>query len=129
MDSVFSILLIGGTIVIAFIIIEIFNSINLFYPFVWIFEKMGISQQISNAVISGFFEITNGCLLTSKLGIGMYAKTIITCGIISFGGISTTLQAMAFLKDISSYKFFILQKITHMIFSVIICAILGLLVF
>ena len=129
MDSIFSILMIGGVVVIAFIIIEIFVNLNLFYPFVWIFEKIGINQEISNAVIGGFFEITKGCLLSSKLNLSVYVKTIITCGVISFGGVSTTLQAMAFLKDICGYKFFILQKITHMIFSVIICAILGLLVF
>ena len=129
MDAISSIMLIGGTIVVAFIVIEILNTFDLFFPIVWCFKKIGISEQISNTFVSGFFEITKGCLMSSSLNNSTYAKTIITCGIISFGGISTTLQAMAFLKDISSYKFFVLQKITHMILSVSICAILGLVFF
>ena len=126
MDSIFSLFTIGGIVVIAFIIIEILNTLNVFFPIVWCFKKIGIDEQISSTFISGFFEITKGCLMASGLGLGIYAKTLITCAIISFGGISTTLQAMAFLKDITSYKFFVLQKITHMILSVSICAILGL---
>lgn len=125
MDSIFSILLIGGTIIIAFIIVELINNINLFTPLVYLLNKIGIDKNISYSIFSGLCEITKGCLLTSNLSISLYLKTIISCLIISFGGFSTTLQAMAFLKGIVSYKFFILQKITHMILSTIICAIIG----
>ena len=129
MDSIFSILLIGGIVVVAFIFIEVLNNIGIFYPFVYIFSKIGIDENVAKAIINGFFEITNGCLSLSSLSLNISTKTILSCAIISFGGISTTLQAMAFIKDIVTYKFFITQKITHMILSTIICAILCFIIF
>ena len=126
MDSIFSILLIGGIIVVAFIIIELLNSINIFYPINFILSKLNIDTSISSSIFDGIFEITKGCLSTSNLNISLYSKTIICSSIISFGGLSTTLQAMAFLKDIVSYKFFIGQKITHMILSTLICCVFAL---
>lgn len=125
MDSVYSILLIGGIVVVAFIIIELLNNLHIFNPIIYVLSQIGINPEFSSSVISGFFEITKGCLMTSSLNTSLYLKTVLSSAIISFGGISTTLQAMAFLKDIVSYRFFILQKITHMIFTVIICAIIG----
>ena len=125
LDSIQSILMIGGIIVIAFIFIEILNSLNIFYPIIKLLELIGIDPSISTSLINGFCEITRGCLDISKLTLSTNLKTVLTCSIISFGGISTTLQAMAFLKEIISYKFFITQKITHMIFSITICVILA----
>ena len=129
MDSVTSILLIGGTVVVAFIFIEILNSINIFNPLIWLFGKIGIDHNISSSAINGIFEITKGCLSTSLLSCSMSLKTILSSAIISFGGFSTVLQAMAFLKNIVTYKFFVLQKTTHMIFSTIICVVLCLIMF
>ena len=124
MDSIFSILLIGGIVVVAFIFIEVLNNIGIFNPIIYIFSKLGVDENITTAIVNGFFEITKGCLSESSLNLSLSAKTILSCAIISFGGISTTMQAMAFIKDIVTYKFFIGQKITHMILSTIICAIL-----
>ncbi len=129
MDSIFSILLIGGIIVVAFIFIEVLNSIGIFSPIIYIFSKLGVDENLTKAFVNGFFEITKGCLNISSLNLNLSTKTILSCAIISFGGISTTMQAMAFIKDIVSYKFFIGQKITHMILSTIICAILCFLLF
>lgn len=123
-DSIQSILMIGGIVVIAFIFIEILNDINIFSPIINLLKFVGINPSISSSIINGLCEITRGCLDISNLALSTNLKTIFACFIISFGGISTTLQAMAFLKNIVSYKFFIGQKITHMICSTITCAIL-----
>lgn len=121
-DSIHSILLIGGIVVVAFIITEILNNLNIFAPLISLLKLIGIDRSITSSFLNGILEITRGCLDISKLTLSLRIKTLISCSIISFGGLSTTLQAMAFLKDIVSYKFFITQKITHMIFSAIICA-------
>ncbi len=126
MDSINSIFLIGGIIIIAFIFIQILIDFNVFFPLAFLLKKIGINTEISNCVFCGFFEITKGCLLASSLQISIFAKTIICCGIITFGGLSTTFQSMAFLSKIMSFKFFFLQKITHTIISLIICVILCL---
>ena len=44
--------------------------------------------------------------------------------IISFGGISTLLQASVFTKGIISTKMFVLQKITHAVISCLVCLML-----
>ncbi len=125
-NSVTSIFTVGGMVVVAFIIIEILNIFNIFYPIVFVLSKVGISVKISSGIINGIFEITKGCLSVSSLDIFPIIKTTILSFIISFGGLCTTLQAMAFLKEITTYKFFILQKITHAILSCCVCFILCL---
>ncbi len=126
MDSVMSVLLIGGIVAIAFIIIEILNNLNVFFPIVYILQKIGVDADISTSVINGFFEITKGCMDISTLKVSMYTKTVFSSAVISFGGISTAMQSMAFLKNITGYGYFIKQKMTHAIFSTIVCAILGI---
>ena len=126
MDSIFSVLLIGGIVAVAFILIEILNSLNVFYPIVTLLNYVGIDKGVSSAVLSGMLEITKGCIDISSLSLSLYAKTVLCSAIISFGGISTAMQSMAFLKDITGYGYFIKQKMTHMIFSCIICAILAI---
>ena len=129
MDSIYSILLIGGIMIVAFIIIEMLNSINIFSPINSVISKLGIESSITSSITNGLFEITRGCLETSTLNCSITLKTIISCFIISFGGFSTVLQAMAFLKNIVTYRFFVLQKTTHTIISTIICALLCFIVF
>lgn len=124
-DSIISILMIGGIICISFIIIELLNNLNVFYPFIYIFAKCGISPEISSSILNGALEMTKGCLSISTCLISLKLKTILSCSIISFGGLSTILQAMSFLKTITTYKLFILQKITHTLFATIICVILS----
>jgi hypothetical protein len=123
-DSINSILLIGGIIIVAFIVTEVAISLNLFYPIIFLLEKFGINSNISTSILSGFLEMTKGSIAIANLNLNLTTKTILTCSIISFGGISTILQSMAFLKGITTYKFFFAQKITHMICSTIICAII-----
>lgn len=125
-SSIVSIMLVGGIIVVAFIIIEFLTSLNVFYPITYILSKLGIGESVSNALICGTFEITKGCLLASKIMCSNLVKLCILSAIISFGGLSTILQSMAFLQGIVSYKFFILQKITHSILSTFVCVILCL---
>ena len=130
LDSIISIVLIGGIIVIAFIITRILNDLKIFSPIIFLLEKIGINKQITSAIINGTMEITKGCLDISGLNASLSLKTIISCAIITFGGLSTTLQAMAFLKNCGiTYRFFIKQKITHMIISTIICVILSIIIF
>ena len=42
-DSILSILVVGGFIAMAFLIVDLFVSLNLFYPINWLLEKFGIS--------------------------------------------------------------------------------------
>lgn len=121
MNSITSIMLVGGIVVISFIVIDIILQLNLFYPINFIFSKIGIDNSATTSILSGILEITKGCQLISMLNVSLGLKTTFACFVISFGGFSTILQAMAFLKEIVSYKFFVLQKFTHSILSTAIC--------
>lgn len=125
-DSVLSILIIGGFIAIFFIIIEIFNEFNIFAPIAMFFSQITtIDSSIFISIFNGLLEITHGCLDITSLAISPFLSTLICCGIITFGGIATMLQAFAFLQKIGMrIGFFLLQKTTHTIFAILICALL-----
>ena len=124
MQSVFSLLLIGGVICFTFVVIEVITTSYTFEKIVSILENIGIKKDLSTAILSGLFEITGGCLMLSYCKLTFNIATIICTFIISFGGISTFLQSIAFTKGIVKEKTFLLQKITHAICASFVSAIL-----
>ena len=128
-DSILSILVVGGFIAMAFLIVDLFVSLNLFYPINWLLEKFGISGEIGTIFSSGFLEVSKGCLMISNTGLSNAIKATFASFFIGFGGISVFLQAVTFLKDAKvNLKFYFFQKITHGILSAgltfLICLIL-----
>ena len=124
-NSIGSILLVGGFIAIFFVITEILFSLQIFYPITALFSLFGVDPSITNGLIFGFFEITKGCLTIASTTFSVGIKTIICCFIISFGCLSTTFQAFAFLNKFKiSKRFFFLQKTTHAILAMLIASIL-----
>lgn len=130
LNSIKSILLVGGYVVICFVIANIFIDLNIFKPISFSLNKLlGIKEEITNSLLTGIIEMTTGCKSIASLDISLKLKTIICCFLISFGGISTLLQAMSFLKKTGiKYKYFTLQKFTHSIFSTIICFLICLII-
>lgn len=111
-DSALSIITVGTIIAIFFVVITSLSPIfNLFPP------------QIS-CVLEGITEITKGCLDISTNIHG--ALSVVACTfVISFGGISTILQSITMLNSLRMpIKLFILQKVTHALFSTIISLLL-----
>lgn len=126
-SSVTSILLIGGFIIIFFVVMEIFLSLQIFYPITKLLSFLGLEESISNGLLFGFFEITKGCLTIASSSISLSLKTILCSFIISFSGISVFFQSFAFLNKFKiSKRFFILQKITQAFLSLIVSIILVL---
>ena len=125
-DSILSILIIGGFISIFFIVIEIFNVLEIFKPIAFLFSCIfNIDSDLIIAILNGILEITHGCLDVTSLNLSNFQTAIICCGIITFGGIATMLQAFVFLQTIEMKpKFFLMQKITHTFFACAICALL-----
>lgn len=123
-SSLSSILLIGGVICFTFVIIEFLTSNAIFNCFINTLSFIGIDKNIISAFFSGLCEITKGCLMFSVIPISYNTTALICTFIISLGGISTFLQAVAFTKDIVPIKTFILQKITHALCATLVCFIL-----
>jgi len=129
-NSIISILMVGGYIALCSIVIEVFINFGIFkfltIPFAWAFNLVGLNTDLISGLLSGFIEITRGCLdLSICIGTDLKLCTILACGLISFGGISINLQAITFLSKCNiKIPFYFLQKFTQSIISIIICAIL-----
>lgn len=123
-SSISSILLIGGVICFTFVLIEAITDNFIFVKIISVFSYFGINQDILAAIFSGIFEITKGCLMLSEIPLSFNTATMLCTFIISFGGISTLLQATAFTKNIIPTKTFIRQKITHALCATLISFIL-----
>ena len=124
-NSILSVLMIGGFICVFFIITEIFISLKLFSPIIFLLEKFGVPNTITESILCGILEITNGCLKLSSLQISLALKTIVSSFIISFGGLAVAFQGLAFLNDFKiSKKYYFLQKLTHATLSCLITIIL-----
>ncbi len=128
LSSVNSILLIGGVICFTFVLLEALTTNPLFTYFLKLISKCGLDSNFINAFICGIGEITKGCLMLSSLPLTKIAAYTICTFIITFGGISTFLQARAFLKEVVPAKIFLLQKFTHALISSIICFLLCLII-
>lgn len=120
-NSVVSIAIVGAYIVIFYMLISLINNLNIFTPVCFLLNKVGIDINITNACLNGVVEITRGCLDISKLSCSLSLKTILCGSIISFGGLSVAFQGFNFLKHCNvKFSFFIKQKITHCLISVIL---------
>lgn len=128
MSSISSILLIGGVVCFAFVILEVVTSSKFFLSIINLFQTAGLDGNLITGIFCGLIEITKGCLMLSTIPIGTKLATMIVCFVISFGGISTFLQSYAFLKNIVPAKTFLLQKFTHALCSSLVCSIILLIV-
>lgn len=129
-DSIISILLVGGYIVISFVIVDILNNLHIIPFLASCLSKIFFIQNkdIMTSVLNGLVEMTRGCLDISSINISLQIKTVICCGLISFSGLCVFLQSLAFLTKINVKKSkLILMKFTQSIFSILVCVAIVLL--
>ena len=129
LNSIKSILIVGGYISIFFMLITMINNFNLFEPICSLITKImpNLSKSTINSVFNGIIELTRGCLDLSRCGLSLRTNAIILSGLISFGGISINLQALTFLKKMNiNLKFYFFQKVTHSILSMALAFLFGL---
>lgn len=103
--SLSTLIMIFGIITFFLILISIINKnldINIFYK----------------SIISGIFEMTTGLKMISNLNIGINIKAILSCFLISFGGLSVHAQIMNILnKKKVKYLPFLIARIIHAFLS------------
>jgi len=134
-DSIVSIMIVGGYIVIANILIDmmcnlgILSTISNFLNY--IMSLLGCDYNLGTGICSGVFEITRGCKdLSFSNGVPIQVIASLVCGIISWGGISIHLQALTFLQKCQiSTKFYMLQKFTQAVISSLVCFVFCLIFF
>ncbi len=127
-NTIVSTMLVGGFISISFVMIDMLNNIGLLTPINYVLSPITSTFGItSSAVTNGLLEVTRGCVDLSTQNINPYLLSIVSCGLISFGGISVHLQSLVFLQECKiKYRYFLLTKSTHAILSIAVCALLGI---
>ncbi len=123
-NSLTSILMVGAFVVLSFLIIDILKQtgiLNFLSNTICSVLKLDNSQQIVSSVLSGILEITRGINDLNTCNLSLQIKTIISSGLIGFGGFCILLQSLNFLSKIKiPVKTILLQKFTQSIFALII---------
>jgi len=125
-DSVLSILIIGGYIALFFMAIDVLHDFYILQPFEsffnWLFNLLGLPGGLGGGLASGIIEKTRGCFEIAGSGASLAVKTVLCCGIISWGSLSIQMQSLTFLKKCDvKFGFYFLQKLTHSLMAVAIC--------
>lgn len=126
MNSVNSIVIIGGFVILFSVIISILKSsgllqmaTNVFYPF---FDFLGINVNFIQDILSGIIELTNGLSSIIQVSTKSISTTfIISSFLLGFGGLSVLLQVLSITSksDISIKPYFI-GKLLHGIISAVL---------
>jgi sporulation integral membrane protein YlbJ len=120
-DSIISILLVGGYIIFASVIIKLLELAYILPTIAnFICNITHFEYNAVYSVICGIIEITNGIIMLGSSNINLNIKIILTSALIAFSGICIMLQSMAFTGKIGIKKStMFLQKFTQAIFSAI----------
>ena len=123
--SIYTIMMIGGFVVLFSVIISIFKAskfLNMLVSFISpCLKAIGIPPTFIAPFITGIIEITNGIALMSNIHIkAISINIILTSFLLGFGGISIFLQVYSIVskKDLS-IKPYIIGKILQALFSAI----------
>ncbi len=126
-QTVNALFVVGAYITMFYLVAEIFDSLKIFDMIINsvspIITKAGGNSEYVKGVIYGILEVTRGASTLSVFA----DKTAITltCGILSFSGLSIIMQSMAFLKPAGVKTLsFILYKFLHMCLAMLICTLL-----
>lgn len=111
-NSVSTIFLIGGFIVLFSIIISILNELNIISNISNLLANLSILKEYSSGIITGLIELTNGVNIISLIHTKSISKQIIiTAFLLGFAGFSIFLQIFSIVsKNKLSMKPYILGK-------------------
>ena len=118
-DSISTILMIGGFVVLFSGIISILNTSGFFKFFVFclspFFNFLHIDTSFIYGILTGFLEITNGINYIASINVKHISiNLILTAFLLGFGGLSVLLQVLSITsKTDLSIKPYILGKLLH----------------
>ena len=114
-DSMNSMLLIGGYLIIFTVIINLLLDSSVFnYTILGISSSLKINPDLVKGLLAGIIELTNGCYIVSNLDIDLIYKVLIINFLIGWGGFSINSQAISFISQTDlSVGIYLLSKILH----------------
>ena len=125
MNSIHTILLIGGFVVLFSVIIAMLDQSNILLTATKILEPifnfLKIDSRFSAGILTGLIELTNGIKIISAIPIkNISQNVIIASSLLGFGGISVLLQVFSIVSKAKlSIKPYIIGKVLHGIFALL----------
>lgn len=123
-DSINAILLVGGYIVFAYILIDLFNNLNIIPLLASLLEKLPfLADKYDSivAILNGLLEMTRGIIDTKSSGINLNIAIPIVSFLLGFGGVSIFLQSTSFASKLNIKKStYFLQKLCQGFWSLIV---------
>lgn len=124
-SSILSVLVVGGYIAIFSMIIDIAIDLKVVDALAFLLAKplslFNISQEVAQATVISFIEITRGCQAFAQSGVSIKIILPFIAGLLSFGGLSITFQSLTFLKNCKvKTSFYLLEKLTQAIVTFVI---------
>lgn len=114
-DSMDSMLIIGGFVIIYSVIIDLLLVSSIFNSLITnvsLITKIDIN--ILKGLTAGIIELTNGCQIVSSLDISLISKLLIINFLIGWGGFSIHSQAISFISSTDlSVKIYLFSKFLH----------------
>lgn len=121
LGSITSVAVVGGYIAIFNMALDVLTNIGAIALFAKILSLTKLDYNLSLGFVSAFIEITKGCLIMGKAGFPLKNVVPLCAFVISFGGLSVTLQSMTFLSKCKiKPAFYFLSKFTQAILAFII---------
>ena len=113
-NSISTLLLIGGFVVIFSVLISILNQTHIIEILAQFFKPilgfLGFDLNFAKPLVSGILELTNGVSLVSDVHVKAISQNIVLCAfLLGFGGLSVLLQVFSIVSktDLSMKKYFI----------------------
>lgn len=130
-DSINSIMLVGGYIVLSSIAIQMLKITNILPTIsTLVCRVLPIKQELISAITCGIIEITNGLVILGSINLNIKLKIVVASFIIAFSGICIMMQSVSFLNKVGlKTREMILPKITHATFSLVITYLIVLLTY
>ena len=127
-DSVGTLLLIGGCIMVFSVIVRVLGVFRITdlvaRPVVFVLAPFGVSRDLVQALISGFFEITIGAEMASRAAAPVIHRVVAASAIIAWSGLSVFAQAasMLFGTDVRMGVYFIARVLQAVLAGMIALA-------
>ena len=103
-------------------LLSILGIITIYLVFTTLLNNIFNLNGLYKGIFNGLFEMTQGLKYVSISNASLKLKTIISCMIISFGGLSVHMQVLTIISDTKiKYMPFFIGRIIHCILSGIIC--------
>lgn len=129
LDSITSILLVGGYIVLAFVFIDLLVDLKFVDAMTSLLCKIPMLKNFNTqicSIIKGCVEMTRGIIDLNLTNLSLRLKVVLASFMIGFGGICVFLQSLTFTSELKIKKpFYLFQKICQGIWACLISLILS----